>query len=386
MLRQEPEINVTKDGLTMGKLRFALIGCGRISKNHIAAAAQNQEICELAAVCDPVLERAEQKAASYEEQTGRRPLVYADYKTMLKEQEIDCCSIATESGFHAEIALYCIRAGKHVLVEKPMALSTADAELMIAEADEHGVTLGVCHQNRFNAPIQHLHTAVANGRFGKLVNGTARVLWNRSMPYYEQAPWRGTWAQDGGTLMNQCIHNIDLLQWNLGGEPETIMAMTGNFLRDIQAEDFGAILIRFKNGAIGMVEGTACVYPKNLEETLSVFGETGAAVIGGLAVNRVETWNFAEPAAQDAEVEKLAGTDPKDVYGSGHTTLYANFIAAAETHTDPLVSGREGIKAMKIILAAYKSQKTGQAVRFDDLSFASTDMQDADVRYSTKNG
>ena len=149
-------------------------------------------------------------------------------------------------------------------------LSTADAEKMIAEAKAHKVTLGVCHQNRFNAPIQQLHKALEDGRFGKLVNGTARILWNRTMPYYEQAPWRGTWAQDGGTLMNQCIHNIDLLQWSLGGEPDTVMAMTGNFLRDIQAEDFGAILIRFKNGAIGIVEGTACVYPKNLEETLSI--------------------------------------------------------------------------------------------------------------------
>ena len=251
---------------------------------------------------------------------------------------------------------------------------------MIREAKANGVTLGVCHQNRFNAPIQELHKALEDGRFGRLVNGTARILWNRTMPYYQQAPWRGTWAQDGGTLMNQCIHNIDLLQWSLGGEPDTIMAMTGNYLRDIEAEDFGSILIRFKNGAIGIVEGTACVYPKNLEETLSIFGATGAAVIGGLAVNRVETWNFETPAEQDERVAKLAGTDPKDVYGSGHNQLYANYINAVNTHTDPLVSGTEGIKAMKIILAAYKSQKTGQAVKFDGLSFSTLDMSSADVK------
>ena len=363
----------------MNKLRFALIGCGRISKNHIVASAENKDICELVAVCDPVTERAEQKAAQYEELM--RPAVYADYKKMLEEMEIDCCAIATESGYHAEIALYCIQHGKHVLVEKPMALSTADAEKMIAEAKAHKVTLGVCHQNRFNAPIQQLHKALEDGRFGKLVNGTARILWNRTMPYYEQAPWRGTWAQDGGTLMNQCIHNIDLLQWSLGGEPDTVMAMTGNFLRDIQAEDFGAILIRFKNGAIGIVEGTACVYPKNLEETLSIFGGTGTAVIGGLAVNRVQTWNFEEPAPQDDEVAKINGTDPKDVYGSGHTPLYANYIHAIENGVDPLVSGTEAIKAMKIILAAYKSQKTGQPVKFDDLEFSTLDMQDSDVRW-----
>lgn len=364
----------------MKKLRFALIGCGRISKNHIAAAIANADAMELAVVCDPVRKNAEKKADDYAQAMGARPLVYEDYRKALDEQEIDCCAIATESGYHARIALDCIRRGKSVLVEKPMALSTADAEQMIREAKEHGVTLGICHQNRFNAPVQELHRALEDGRFGKLVNGTARILWNRTMPYYEQAPWRGTWAQDGGTLMNQCIHNIDLLQWSLGGEPDTVMAMTGNYLRDIEAEDFGSILIRFKNGAIGIVEGTACVYPKNLEETLSVFGATGAAVIGGLAVNRVETWNFAQPAEQDERVEKLAGTDPKDVYGSGHNALYANYIHAVQSHTDPLVSGTEGIKAMKIILAAYQSQKTGQAVKFDGLSFSTLDMTSADVK------
>lgn len=364
----------------MKKLRFMLIGCGRISKNHIAAAAANPDAMTLAVVCDPVRERAEAKAAMLREQAGYDALVYTDYKKALAEQEIDACAIATESGFHARIALDCIAHGKHVLVEKPMALSTTDAQAMIKAAEEKGVTLGVCHQNRFNAPIQQLHKALEDGRFGKLVNGTARILWNRTMPYYTQAPWRGTWAQDGGTLMNQCIHNIDLLQWSLGGEPDTVMAMTGNYLRDIQAEDFGAVLIRFKNGAVGIVEGTACVYPKNLEETLSIFGETGCAVIGGLAVNRVQTWNFEHPAEQDAAVAKLAGTDPKDVYGSGHNLLYANYIHAVDTHTQPLVSGYEGIKAMKIILAAYKSQKTGQAVRFDGLQFATTDMDSADVK------
>jgi UDP-N-acetyl-2-amino-2-deoxyglucuronate dehydrogenase len=365
----------------MEKLRFALIGCGRISKNHIAAAIANHEKMELTVVCDPVTALAEKQAEVYFAERGVKPLVYSDYKKALKEQKIDCCVIATESGYHAEIALDCIRLEKHVLVEKPMALSTSDAEQMIREAGERGVTLGVCHQNRFNQPIRELHKAIEDGRFGKLVNGTARILWNRGMPYYEQAPWRGTWAQDGGTLMNQCIHNIDLLQWNLGGEPETVMAMTGNYLRNIQAEDFGAILIRFKNGAIGMVEGTACVYPKNLEETLSIFGGTGTAVIGGLAVNRIETWNFEKPAEQDEAVAALAGTDPKDVYGSGHTTLYANYIDAVNNHTEPLVSGTEAIKAMKIILAAYKSQKTGKAVEFDGLNFSTVDMKDSDVRY-----
>ncbi len=364
----------------MKQYRFALIGCGRISKNHIAAAAANRDIMKLAAVCDPVAERAEKKAADCLAATGEKPKVYADYHKMLEEVNPDCCAVATESGYHARIALDCIRAGKHTLVEKPMALSTADAERMIREAKARGVTLGVCHQNRFNAPVQQLRRALDDGRFGRLVSGSVRVLWNRGMPYYQQAPWRGTWAQDGGTLMNQCIHGIDLLQWSLGGEPDTVMAMTGNYLRDIEAEDFGAILIRFKNGAVGIVEGTACVYPRNLEEVLSVFGESGAAVIGGLAVNRVEAWRFASPAPQDAQVKKLAGTDPKDVYGSGHNALYRNFIEAADAHRAPLVSGEEGIKGLKIVLAAYKSQKTGAPVRYDGLQFSTLEMSRDDVR------
>ncbi len=362
------------------KLRFGLIGCGRISKNHIAAAVANRDIMELAAVCDPVTERAEKKAEDCLVATGKRPAVFADYHKMLKEAEVDCCSVATESGYHAHIALDCIRSGKHTLVEKPMALSTKDAEEMISEAKAKGITLGVCHQNRFNAPVQQLHMALENGRFGKLISGSARILWNRTIPYYQQAPWRGTWAQDGGTLMNQCIHGIDLLQWSLGGEPDTVMAMTGNYLRDIEAEDFGAILIRFKNGAVGTVEGTACIYPKNLEETLSVSGATGTAVIGGLAVNHVETWDFASPAPQDTEVAKLAGTDPKDVYGSGHNALYHNFITAVNTHTEPLVSGTEGIKGLKIVLAAYKSQKTGLPAKYDGLEFSTTEMTQNDVK------
>ena len=229
----------------MNRFRLMLIGCGRISKNHIAAAAANNELCELSALCDPVVENAEKQAERYRELTGSRPPVFAGYREALDAVRPDVCVIATESGLHAEIARACIAQGRHVLVEKPVALSTADAEAMVREAEAKGGTLGVCHQNRFNPPVQELRRALDAGRFGRLVNGTARILWNRTMPYYEQAPWRGTWAQDGGTLMNQCIHGIDLLQWSLGGEPETVMAMTGNFLRDIEAEDCGAVLVRF---------------------------------------------------------------------------------------------------------------------------------------------
>lgn len=272
---------------------------------------------------------------------------------MLEKEDIDVVSICTESGYHAKHAIDCLNKGKHVLVEKPMALSVKDADEMINIAKKNNLKLGICHQNRFNPPIQKLRRAIEEGRFGKIINGTARILWTRDDNYYKQAPWRGTKALDGGTLMNQCIHNIDLLQWMMNSEIERVHCERGTFLRDIEMEDFGAILIRFKNGVIGIVEGSACVYPKNLEETLSIFGEKGTVVIGGLAVNEIKIWEFAdEKDSYDIESLKEAAID--SVYGHGHTPLYKNFIDAINNDTEPLINGEEGKKAMAIVLKAYE--------------------------------
>lgn len=361
----------------MKKLKFAIIGCGRISYKHVEALAKNNEEAELVAACDVILEKAEAKKAEYIEKTGAAEdsvHVYKDYKEMLEKEEIDVVTIATESGYHAEIAIYSMKNGASALVEKPMAMSIEDANEMIKVAKENNVKLGVCHQNRFNKPIQKLREAVENDKFGRLINGTARILWNRNMGYYEQAPWRGTWALDGGTLMNQCIHNIDLLQWMMGGEIERVYAECDTYLRDIEAEDFGAIVIRFKNGAIGIVEGSACVYPKNLEETLSIFGETGAVSIGGLAVNELETWRFEDEDEEAAK--KLVNVKIDNVYGEGHTPLFKDLIDAINNDREPLISGEEGKKAMSIILAAYKSRKTGMPVQFPLKDFKTLDMKD----------
>ncbi|MDR1136531.1 MAG: Gfo/Idh/MocA family oxidoreductase [Clostridiales Family XIII bacterium] len=281
------------------------------------------------------------------------PAVYADYREMLKQTEIDAVVICTESGYHAEFAIDCLERGFHVLVEKPMALSMSDAESMIATAKMKGLKLGVCHQNRFNPAIRKLRRALEEGRFGRLINGTARILWNRDMNYYRQAPWRGTQKLDGGTLMNQCIHNIDLLQWMMGGEIETVYGQTGRFIREIEAEDFGAIIIRFKNGAIGIVEGSACVYPKNLEETLSIFGETGTVVIGGMAVNEIETWNFADERDYDGFDE---AAEIPNVYGNGHAALYADYISAVQNDRKPYISGEDAKTALDIVLRVYEQK------------------------------
>lgn len=336
----------------MSKLRFSILGCGRISSKHVEALINNSEEAELVAVCDLSDEKAKKLKDQYSQIISNADVkIYTDYRLMLESERIDVVSIATESGYHAKHAMDCLNHGTHVLVEKPMALSVQDADDMIELAKIRNKKICISHQNRFNPPIQKLRRAIEEGRFGKIINGTARILWTRDDNYYKQAPWRGTKELDGGTLMNQCIHNIDLLQWMMGSEVDRIHSERGTFLRDIEMEDFGAILIRFKNGAIGIVEGSACVYPKNLEETLSIFGESGTVVIGGLAVNEIKTWDFSDERDYD-RVEECSTID--NVYGNGHTPLYRDFINAINNDTEPLINGEEGKKAMEIILKAYE--------------------------------
>jgi UDP-N-acetyl-2-amino-2-deoxyglucuronate dehydrogenase len=335
-------------------LKFAILGCGRISYKHVEALINNSQEAELVAVCDIVEERAIERKRQYDSVMKYSNVrIYSDYKEMLENEDIGVVTIATESGYHAKHALDCIDYGTHVLIEKPIALSVKDADNIITLAKKKNKKVCVSHQNRFNPPIQKLRKAIEAGRFGRLINGTARILWARDDNYYTQAPWRGTKELDGGTLMNQCIHNIDLLQWMMGSEVERVHAERGTFLRNIEMEDFGAILIRFKNGSIGIVEGSACVYPQNLEETLSIFGEKGTVVIGGLAVNEIKTWKFADENKTETE-EALLNIEIENVYGYGHTPLYKDFIDAINNDIEPLINGEEGKKAMEIVLRAYE--------------------------------
>lgn len=336
----------------MDKINFAIIGCGRISHKHVEALVNNLDTANLVAVCDIIPDKAELIKNEYANLNKNHltPKAYTDYKNMFDNEKIDAVAICTESGYHAKIAIDSLNHGKHVLVEKPMALSSRDANEMIKISKEKNLKLGVCHQNRFNPPIQKLRRAIEEERFGKIINATARILWTRDDSYYKQAPWRGTKELDGGTLMNQCIHNIDLLQWMVGSEVERIHCERDTYLRNIEMEDFGAILIRFKNGTIGLVEGSACVYPKNLEETLSIFGEKGTVVIGGLAVNEIKTWIFEDQRDYDI-IDNNTKVD--SVYGNGHTPLYKDFIESINDNREPLINGEEGKKALEIILKAY---------------------------------
>ena len=362
----------------MNKLKTALIGCGRISPTHISAFVNNSSHMILEAVCDPVIERAGKQADQYQKQISVEiPHCYSDYRDMLSEIKPDIVTIATESGKHAKIAIDCLNAGVHVICEKPMALSTIDADAMISAANKNGKKLAVCFQNRFNAPIQQLNKALKSGRFGKLLHGMIQIRWNRGPAYYAEAPWRGTWAEDGGTLMNQCIHGIDILQWLMGEDAVRVHAQTRKFIRPIEAEDFGAAIVEFKSGAIGIIEGSACVFPSNLNETLSIFGENGTVVIGGIALNRIETWRLADAETIGDTEDRILNPlekDPPTVYGFGHSALFNDFIMALEQNREPYVSGDIGKKALELILAIYKSQKTGKAVDLP-CDFSSQDMQ-----------
>lgn len=339
----------------MAKLKCAIIGCGRISYKHVEAIEDNDDQLELVAVCDVIEERAIAKKEQYLEKFPEREVaVYTDYLKMLEEMDLDIGIIATESGYHGDIALHCLEKNLHLCIEKPMAMTLEEIDAINKMSKEKNVKVAVCHQNRFNPPIQKLHKAVEEGKFGKIINGTARVLWTRDQHYYDLAPWRGTKALDGGTLMNQCIHNLDLLLWMMNSPVVSVKAETDTYLRNIEMEDYGVILMRFENGTIGTLEGSACVYPKNLEETLSIFGSTGTAVIGGLAVNEIETWNFEDPN------EKIEETDENvvdNVYGHGHTPLYADFVEAIREDREPLISGEEGRKPVEVILKAYGQVK-----------------------------
>lgn len=352
-------------------MNYALIGCGRIATNHIKAAVNNK--LNIVAVCDIRPEAMETLLAKHGLEMDASIKRYTDYRQMLEESDITLVSIATESGIHAEIALYCIDHGINVIIEKPMAMSMADAEEIIRRSEEKGVKVSACHQNRFNVAVQETRRALENGRFGKLSHGSIHVRWNRNQDYYTQAPWRGTWSQDGGCLMNQCIHGIDLLRWMMGDEVEEVYGVTKQqFHNYLECEDIGMAVVKFKNGAVGTIEGTTNVYPKNLEETLYLFGETGTVKIGGKSTNNIDVWDFADEGEADTRNKGLQEAT-SNVYGNGHTSLFADMMDAIEKNRKPYVDAVAGRNALEMILAIYQSAATGAPVKLPLKDVASTD-------------
>lgn len=337
-------------------LKFALLGCGRIAKRHAELLGNSQiRNAELVAVCDKV----EEKAKKIADQFGVP--YFTDMDEMLNSVDIDVVSVLTESGYHAQHVIQVAKYKKHIVVEKPMALTLDDADAMIKACDEAGSKLFVVKQNRFNVPVVKTREALESGRFGKLVLGTVRVRWCRPQSYYDQDSWRGTWAFDGGVLTNQASHHVDLLEWMMG-EVESVHAMSSRALANIEAEDTAIVNLRFKNGALGIIEATTAVRPKDLEGSLSILGETGTVEIGGFAVNQMKVWNFTEQQDDDAQVMDKYSVNPPNVYGFGHQAYYEHVVDSIRNNKKHLVDGLQGRKSLELINAIYESIETRKEV------------------------
>jgi len=341
---------------------FALVGCGRIAEKYSQIFANGSLAGgRLIACCDVKEERARKLA-----QRHAVPF-YTDFRRMVETHRdaIDVICILTESGLHEEHAVALAPYGKHLVVEKPMALTLDGADRMIAAADAAGIKLFVVKQNRYNLAVQQLRRAVDAGRFGKLVMGTVRVRWCRRQDYYDQDAWRGTWAYDGGVFSNQASHHIDLLEWFLG-EPVSVVAKSRTALVDIEAEDTGVAIVTFRNGALGVIEATTATRPKDLEGSLSLLGEKGTVEIGGFAVNSIKTWEFAEPRPEDAEVMQRYSENPPNVYGFSHLRYLESVIDSIRDGAPSLVDGLEGRKSLELIVSIYESIFQGReiALRF----------------------
>jgi len=338
-------------------INFALVGCGRISKRHSELLGENQIAgAQLVAVCDKIVSKAQVIADKYSIP------VYSCLHDMMKAEKIDVVVVLTESGLHAQHTIELAPYGAHVVVEKPMALTLDDADAMIEACDKHGVKLFVVKQNRFNVPIVQLRKALDQGRFGKLIMGTIRVRWCRPQAYYDQDSWRGTWAYDGGVLTNQASHHVDLLEWMMG-DVESVFAKSKNALADIEAEDTAVVILKFRNGALGVIEATTAIRPKDLEGSISILGATGSVEVGGFAVNEMKTWNFTEIHEGDGDVIEKYSVNPPNVYGFGHQAYYEHVVDCLDNKTAQLVDGLQGRKSLELINAIYESIETGEEVK-----------------------
>lgn len=350
-------------------MKYALIGCGMISPNHIKAALENG--FEIVALCD-LVEANRQKALELIPPEQREGVgLYADYQLMLAERKPELVAIALGSGLKRRLSVDCMRAGANVIVEKPIALSLADADEMIAEAKKAGVLLCVNHQLRFGDTVRAVKAEAEAGHFGRLLHGTVQVRRNRNKAYFDAGPWRGTWAQDGGALMNQCIHYTDLLQWFMGSPVTEVMAYTDRLTHPyVETEDLGLALVKFANGAYGMIEGTINVYPKNLSDSMALFGSEGTVALEGKTLEDAAAWRFAEgPQSRDEAMERFG----VEHMGGGHSSLYRNVADAIEHGAELLCPPEDGRAALELVLAIYQSAHDHCPVKLPLTGTASTD-------------
>jgi predicted dehydrogenase len=335
--------------------RFALVGCGRIAKRHAELLSGVVAGAKLVAVCDVDAE----KARTFGEKHGVD--WYQSMDEMMSRAQPDVVSVLTPSGMHRDHVLQLAPYGKHIVVEKPMALTLDDADAMISACDQHGCRLFVVKQNRFNVPVVKLREAMEKKRFGKLVMGTVRVRWCRTQSYYDMDAWRGTWALDGGVLTNQASHHVDLLEWMMG-DVESVFARSTTALVNIESEDTAIAVLKFRNGALGCIEATTATRPKDLEGSISILGEKGTVEIGGFAVNQMKTWAFTEAEPDDTDVMQKYSVNPPNVYGFGHQAYYEHVLDCLQSGRQQLVDGLEGRRSIELISAIYESIETGQEV------------------------
>lgn len=334
------------------KIKVCLVGCGRIAGKHFESLETHKDNIELVAICDVNPERLE----SAVNKTGAKG--FNSYTIMLAESDADMVILTTPSGMHAKQTILAAEAGFHVMTEKPMATRWKDGIAMVDACDKAGVRLFVVKQNRRNATLQLLKNAINEKRFGKIYLVNINVFWTRPQEYYDQDEWRGTWEFDGGALMNQASHYIDLLDW-LIGPVASIQAMTATLARDIEVEDTAVMNVKWRSGAVGSMNVTMLTYPKNLEGSITIIGEKGTAKIGGVAVNEVLHWEFEDEKEFDKNIEK-ASYQTTSVYGFGHPLYYENVIQVMRGEVEPETDGREGLHSLELLIAAYLSSRDGK--------------------------
>lgn len=340
--------------ITNKKIRVALVGCGRISKNHFGSIAAHADDVELAAVCDidpQVLEKAV---------TEHGVKGYQYFEDLLQQEQLDLVALCTPSGLHSMQAQLAAKYKVNVMTEKPMATRWHDGVAMVRACDEAGVRLFVVKQNRRNATLQLLKNAVEKGRFGRIYMVNINVFWTRPQEYYDSAKWRGTWEFDGGAFMNQASHYVDLIDW-LIGPVESVQAYTGTLARNIEVEDTGVVSIKWRSGTLGSMNVTMLTYPKNLEGSITIIGEKGTVRVGGLAVNEIQHWEFADSDPDDERV-KSASYETTSVYGFGHPLYYKNVIDVLRGEAEPETDGREGLRSLEMLIATYMSARDGKRV------------------------
>ena len=345
--------------------KIALVGCGRISKSHIKSIIKNSERCELCAICDNNSYKLNNalKLISDEfelfKSNAKLPELFSSFDELLslhtkKKLIIDLIVIATPSGYHASQTIKAAKLGINVCTEKPMALNIRDAEEMIEICNLNNVNLFVVKQNRLNPTLQDLRQKINNNRFGDIALITVNVFWQRPQEYYDQDDWRGTKNYDGGALMNQAIHYVDLIEW-LGGPLSYINAFTATRKRQIETEDTAVLNMKWENGTLGTMSITMLTYPKNIEGSITIIGDRGSAKVGGVALNKYEFFHFKDDINQEEIIKN--NYEAANVYGDGHIKYYKNMLDVLEGKDKPICSGLDGLSSIKIICSAYESNR-----------------------------